>query len=651
MLLTFVCGDKIMLEKKIQIMRMIKLLTAVVCLLFAGVSVHAKKALRMASPDGNIVLRETPSDDGKVALAVDYHEKGGVTEVMQIPRVGMSMLSGRGEGLALRDITRQPVVRERYTMATGKRRECANTANEYLFRFTDTTGQDVLMRFRLFNDGIAFRYEFPSLSEDKVKDEHTTYHIAEGTRRWMQRFNLAYEDFYPLSDTGGGKNRHWGYPALVQAGDNVWALLSEAGIERSHSASSLKNDAAPTDYKVTPARNDKPITGRWHSPWRVMIIGSLQTLVASTLITDVSPSCTWEDTSWVRPGSVSWIYWAYNHGSRDFQLLRKYIDMAVTLKLPYVLIDAEWDEMGNGGTIDDVLRYAAERNVRPLLWYNSTTAWINGAGGPKYKLNKPEDRDREFAWLAANGVAGVKIDFFDGDTEETMAYCQDLLESAARHGLMVNLHGATIPRGWQRTYPNLLTVEAVYGAEWYNNLPVLTNRAAAHNATLPFTRNVIGSMDYTPCTFSDSQHPHITSHAHELALAVLFESGWQHWADKPDSYLAQPREVQDLMGQLPTVWDETRLLSGYPGDYAVMARRLGRTWYVAAINGGDAGRAVDIDWSFLKGGKCQATIFADSGDKTAPWSIRTHDLRAAQLPRQFTLQPRGGLVVIVDRGQ
>lgn len=154
-----------------------------------------------------------------------------------------------------------------------------------------------------------------------------------------------------------------------------------------------------------------------------------------------------------------------------------------------------------------------------------------------------------------------------------MAYCISLLEDAAKHNLLVNLHGATIPRGWQRTYPNFMSAEGVYGAEWYNNAPVLTKQAAAHNTTLPFTRNVIGSMDYTPCTFSDSQYPHITTHAHELALLVVFESALQHWADRPESYLAQPDAVRKFMSGLPTVWDDTRLVSGYPGESVVIARK------------------------------------------------------------------------------
>ena len=224
-----------------------------------------------------------------------------------------------------------------------------------------------------------------------------------------------------------------------------------------------------------------------------------------------------------------------------------------------------------------------------------------------------------------------------------MDYCQDLLESAARHHLLVNFHGAPIPRGWQRTWPNLLSTEGVYGAEWYNNVPHFTKKAASHNATLPFTRNVIGPMDYTPCAFSDSQHPHITSLAHELALTVLYESGLQHLADRPESFLAQPQDVQDFLGQLPTVWDETRFVCGYPGESAVLARRSGNTWYVAGINGTDDPKVLMTDLRFIGKKWKKAKLFAD--DASGQWQISA----ITKLPSQVNCQPRGGFLLTISK--
>jgi hypothetical protein len=537
-----------------------------------------------------------------------------------------------GGGKALK-WTFTKTVKDDYRMLTGKRLHCTNEANEY---------QSDGITLRIYNDGIALR------------GADVTYHIAEGTRRWIQQWTEAYEGFFPLTTTykvapipsfsgvsksAEGWNNRWGYPALIEAREKVFALITEANVERGQSASCLYNEGEL--YRVVPAERIAGNTSE-HSPWRVVIIGGLKDIVESTLVTDVSDTCRLQDISWIQPGVVSWIYWAYNHGSNDYNIIKKYVDMAVSLQLPYVLIDAEWDDMdkvasNEGKTIEDAVAYAKSKGVKPLIWYNSSVGWVDGAPGPKFRLNNPEDREREFAWCEKIGVAGVKIDFFSGDNQKNMDYCINLLECAARHHLLVNFHGAPIPRGWQRTYPNLLTTEGVYGAEWYNNVPTFTDKAASHNATLPFTRNVIGPMDYTPCTFSDSQHPHITTHAHELALTVLYESGLQHLADRPESYLSQPQEVQDFLSDLPNVWDETRYVAGYPGESAVLARRFGTTWYVAGINGTDKEMSVPMSLDFI--GRGDVTLFLDG----APWSIR----QELTVPKSVSLRPRGGFVMVV----
>ena len=550
-------------------------------------------------------------------------------------------------------------VKEDYRMLTGKRLVCNNEGNEYVA----TLGEGIKMVLRLYNDGIAFRYDYP---EAWTGSDPTVFRIPEGTRRWMEQWTDSYEGYFPLATTykvepvpsfsgisksEEGYNNRWGYPALLEPHDGLFVLISEANIERGQSASCLYNDKEL--YKVVPAEltsHPSPLTSK-HTPWRVAIIGSLGDVVESTLITDVSNPSQITDTSWIQPGVVSWVYWAYNHGSNDFSIIKKYVDMAAALHLPYILIDAEWDQMdqlasNEGKTIEDAIAYAKEKGVKPMIWYNSSVGWVDGAPTPKYRLNKPEDREKELAWCEKLGVAGVKIDFFSGDNQMNMDYCLDLLESAARHHLLINFHGATIPRGWQRTWPNLMSTEGVYGAEWYNNVPTFTAKAAAHNATLPFTRNVIGPMDYTPCAFSDSQHPHITTHAHELALTVLFESGLQHLADKPESYFAQPQEVQDFLGHLPSVWDETRYVSGYPGESAVIARRSGNTWYIAGINGTDGEKEIILPTGILSPltshlSPLNITVFLDAGERE--WQIQT----ITQLPATITCRPRGGFVYVI----
>ena len=527
-------------------------------------------------------------------------------------------------------------VKADYQMVSGKRLHCTNEANEY------RVGN---MTLRLYNDGLAYRFESPT-------KEQGAYVIPVGMKRWMMQWTDGAEGFYPLTTThkvqaqrsfsavskdAEGNCVRWSFPVLLEAQDGVFALLTEANIEKGQSASSLYNDGEL--FRVVQDEGEN----KGHTPWRIVMVGSLADVVESTLVTDVCEPCKLKDISWIKPGVVSWVYWAYNHGSDDYNIIKKYSDLAATLKLPYVLIDAEWDRMKDGKTVEDAVAYAKSKGVKPMIWYNSSVGWIDGAPTPKFRLNKPEDREKEFAWCEKIGVAGVKIDFFSGENQKNMDYCIDLMESAARHHLLVNFHGATVPRGWQRTYPNLLSTEGVYGAEWYNNVPTFTDKAASHNATLPFTRNVVGPMDYTPCAFSDSQHPHITSHAHELALTVLFESGLQHLADRPESFLAQPAEVQQFLGRLPAAWDETRLISGYPGEHAVIARRSGKTWYVAGINGTDQPLTLTSFAPFLTA-NAKVTLYTDApAGSDAKWNITREPL-----PASLRCQPRGGFVAVIE---
>ncbi len=510
----------------------------------------------------------------------------------------------------------------KYEMITGKKRNCSNSYSEskYLLLNGDT------LLVRLYDDGFAWKKNGSSKIE-LLDPQHT----------WLQEWTDCYENFFP-KDTVYAEGKRIGYPALFEYKDSIFGLLTESGI--------TTEEAGVSMYPIGNNRYDLKPDGPENGGWQTFIVGTLSDVVESTLVTDIAAPNKLDDTSWIEPGVASWVYWAYNHGSNDYNIIKKYVDMAEELKLPYVLIDAEWDQMKDGKTVEDAVAYAISKGVKPMIWYNSSVGWVNGAPTPKYRLNTPEDLEKEFAWCEKIGVKGVKIDFFSGDTNLNWKFMDELLQAGARHHLLVNFHGSPLPRGWQRTYPNFITTESVYGEEWYNNLPVLTNKAACHNATLPFTRNVIGSMDYTPCAFTDSQHPHITTNAHELALTALFESGIQHLADRPESFLAQPQEVKDYLTNLPTAWDNTILLGGYPGEYVVMARQKGEKWYIAAINGTDAPvDLTDLDYSRLgiKGSKLNIQLFEDAPeDSHSKWQISS----TATLPTTIHLQPRGGIVMV-----
>ncbi len=570
------------------------------------------------SPNGK-VKAETTRD----ALVVSYQSDAGWQQIYKAYFLGIG--GGSSEKVDIK-----------YDMLFGKQLHI----NKKAVKAVHSLQSGGLLMLMITDDGVAFK----KVSREKVSyngEEETTIDFSAATNYWIMKWSDGAEGFFPKNQEVKLDDR-WSIPALFEFPHNVFALIHEADVQRDQAASSLYSTSSKGVYRIVTDKNEQFAKS---STWKTVMVGSLADVVESTLVTDVSTPCKLQDTSWIQPGVAAWVYWAYNHGSNDYDIIKKYTDMAVALKLPYVLIDAEWDEMKNGKTVEDAVKYAVDNGIKPMIWYNSSVGWVNGAPGPKYRLNKPEDREKEFAWCEKIGVTGVKIDFFSGENNMNMAYCIDLLESAAKHHLQVNFHGATVPRGWQRTYPNLVSTEGVYGAEWYNNVPTFTKRAAAHNAILPFTRNVVGSMDYTPCAFTDSQHPHITTHAHELALTALYESGVQHLADRPESFLAQPKAVKEYLSNLPTAWDETCLLAGYPAEYVVMARRSGDIWYIACINGTDEAKDITFSTSRLKHLGKKITLFADSGKEKSPWAIS----KLTKMPATISCQPRGGFLMVVNK--
>ncbi len=614
----------------------------------------SQAANNTVSPNGEISVKVYVSDSpgnelGQAFFDVNYQG----SSLLSKTRIGLCTRQQRfTDSLRLVSVSSPQPIRETYDIISGKRSHCANEGTERVYRLENKDKQVLQVTFQVYDDGVAFRYAIDATGADPeyITDEYTVYSIPEGTRRWMQSYAVDYEGFFPLATDGQSTDRKksqvWGYPALVEPQDSLFVLITEAGIRRGHSGSRLTNDANPDKYQIRTTDEKLAFSGSWTSPWRVLMVGSLADIVESTLVTDVSEPCTLTDTSWIVPGPAAWIYWAHNHGSRDYQIVKEYIDLAARMGWPYNLIDWEWDVMGNGGTMQDAMKYAQEKGVKTFLWYNSGTSWNGpGAPGPLDRLNTKEKRDKEFAWLREMGISGIKVDFFAADGADIMNYYMDILEDAARYQVMINFHGATIPRGWQRTYPNMMTVEGVYGAEWYNNRPILTDRAAAHNATLPFTRNVVGPMDYTPGTFSDSQHPHITSHGHELALPVVFESALQHMPDRPATYDSLPAEVRQFLSTLPTAWDETKLLSGYPGVEVVIARRKGEVWYIGGLNGTDKSKVLNFTPASLSGIGQTMTLFKDGADNRS-FAIE-QNVPLADGKMSIECLPRGGFVAII----
>ena len=622
-----------------------------VILIITMISSCQTETLEIISPNRNLKAIIEPTEEstyGEVTFSIDYKGKRLLSQLKLGLETDAQKLVGN---LKLKSVSEIKRVIDDYRMITGKRSHCVNEASERIYSFENEAGQLLNVTFRVYNDGVAFKYGINALaSEEHVINEYTTYIIPKGTKRWIQQYDPGYEKFFPLSTDGKLVDHSevdlWGYPALIEPQDSVFTLITEANIRRGHCGSFLYNGDNRNNYQVRLADKQSVCDASWEAPWRLLIVGDLSDVVESTLVTDVSDPSKVENMEWINPGMVSWIYWAHNHGSKDYQIVKEYIDLAVRMKWPYNLIDWEWDEMENGGNLQDAVKYTLEQGIKPLLWYNSSTAWIGP--GPLYRLNKKEDREKEYQWLSDMGVAGIKIDFFTGDSVTTMNYYIDLLEDAVKYKLMLNFHGASIPRGWQRTYPHMMSVEGVYGAEWYNNNQILTNRAAEHNATLPFTRNVVGSMDYTPGTFSDSQFPHITSYSHELALPVIFESALQHMPDRPSTYDNLPEAVKHLLSELPTAWDDTKLLAGYPGVEVVMARRKGDIWYIAGINGTNKPRTLHVPLETIFASDKQISLFKDGTDGRSFAIEENISLSDKGTNLEIKCLPHGGFVAVIQ---
>ncbi len=599
-------------------------LNCLLILLIMSVSSAYSQKVSVESPNKkiNVALYGDQNDDtGSWYLRVNYAENGKNSEV--IPRIDLGLLrSDQDFSKALKFLKTGKIttVNEDYISLHGKRSHCTNSANEVVISFENSGKARLNLILRAYDDGVAFRYVFP---EEKgtfvVNDELTAYSIPDGTKRWLEKFDLSNEGLYSnMSDSSVQQN--WCYPALFEANYNsCWYLIHEADLDRNYCATKLSNTNTASSYKVTlPDKGEgegdasPTITLPWKSPWRIIIMGSLSDVVESTLTDDVSTPSVLKNTDWIKPGIASWNYWSNNHGTKDYKVVCEFADLAAAMDWPYTLLDWEWDQMDNGGNLEDALKYIHSKGIKPLMWYNSGMfKWVKST--PVDRMKTHENRMQEFSKLKELGVYGVKIDFFLSEKQDMIKYYLDILDDAAQFNIMVYFHGCLVPRGWQRTYPHLMTFESVRGAEWYNNGPDLTTTAPEHNNTLPYTRNVIGSMDYTPVTFTNSQYPHITSYGHELALSVVFESGIQHMADRPEGYYELPDAARSFLKKVPNVWDDTKLLDGYPGKFTVIARRKGTDWYIGGINsGGRRDRMQNLKFDFLPDGKSyKLTLIAD----------------------------------------
>lgn len=530
-----------------------------------------------------------------------------------------------------------------YTMLTGKRLD-----NKATWRSLDITVRDpqtsllLTVQLRAYNDGVAFRYRLPeeSLFYYQVIEESTVFNVGEQADFWGQPYDFStifhpsYETAYLKVKSGTATPKDlgvgWGFPSLIQRNE-VWALLHETNLDADFHGSHLQPVAAKGVYKIAPPTQDSAAgfgsniaasTLPWDMPWRMFVVSDqLSHIVESNLVFHLAEPSKVTDTSWIEPGIASWSWWSDHNSSKNPQTLKKFIDFAQTMGWRYSLIDANWNLISEN-IMEELVAYAKERNVGLFFWYNSGGRHNFIGEQPRNRMDDRQIRRAEFAKLQKLGVKGIKVDFFQSDKQDIIRQYIELLEDAAEFHLLANFHGSTIPRGWERTWPNLMTMEAVRGGEFYSfsGEQSYGGQAPWQNALHPFLRNVIGSMDYTPVAFAEQPVKRFTSNAHEAALAVVFESGVQHIADSADSMLSLPEGYLDYFKKLPAVWHETRLLAGHPGEMAVLARRHGTTWYIAGINGEEKEKSLTLDLSVLPGVGTQGLFITD--DASEPYHAK-----------------------------
>ena len=548
--------------------------------------------------------------------------------------------------------------RETYELFTGPQPHVDHRVYFRRLIFHNANGAPLAIDLAASSEGVAFRYAFTETNKAVhiLESEQTSFVLPLNARGWLQPYHAAgpytpaYEEFYfhvtpgdPPPDSRQ-KAVGWAFPALFKIPDaESWVLLTESGTDESFCACHLGPDSSGGIYKIAFPLADEGTRGYtnkfgpeprytlpWTLPWRVIVLGkSAGDIALETLVTDLAPPSRIADTSWIKPGRASWAWWSYPDGPATTNLFDEFTDLAAKMGWEYTLFDAGWWTPG----LDGIANYARSKGVMPLAWSYAADYY------------DPASREHQLDYISSAGVRGIKVDFWCSDRQEAIAAQQALMAATARRKMVLNLHGCTIPRGWQRTWPNFLTCEAVLGAESYFYEPNYTTKAAELDAVLPFTRNAVGPMDYTPVACSPKKFERTTTAAHQLAAALIFTSGIVHYADSPEFFASLPPEVLQIFRDAPARWDETRCLAGEPGELAVFARRAGKSWYVVGINGTAECKLVSLDLSAFHKYRHRFAVTEDT-DARMHVDVSPLDLSSQW---QHVVPSRGGFILRLNK--
>ncbi|MBL3657196.1 glycoside hydrolase family 97 protein [Fulvivirga sediminis] len=543
--------------------------------------------------------------------------------------------------------------------------------NELTCMLSNRDERPLRLVFRVSNHDVAFRYEVPETKSPLalvVKEELTGFNFIENARSYLtpqskpmvgwERTKPSYEERYEIdkaittkSSTGMG----FTFPGLFKSGEE-WVLISETGVSALYCSSHLSDPDDEGNYQIAfpneEENNGFGSTGAAiglpaATPWRTITVGnSLKPIIETTVPYDVveplyEPSQKYE----YGKGTWSWIMWQDN--SMNYEDQKTYIDLASTLGYEFILIDALWDKNIGYHRMEELIQYASSKKVGVFLWYNSNGAWNDAPQSPRNKMNTAIARKKEMKWMQEHGVKGIKVDFFGGDKQETMRLYENILSDANDYGLMLVFHGTTLPRGWERMYPNFVGSEAILASE---NLMFSQgfNDIEALNATLyPFIRNTVASMEFGGVVLNkrynrtnDGGNHRRTTDAFQLAIAVLYQNPVQFFALTPNNLEDAPDFAIDFMKEVPTTWEETRFIDGYPGKYCVLARKSGGRWYIAGVNAQKKSIDLKLSLPMLSGKSVQ--LYGDSQDGQS-FSKNAKINKNGII--KITIQPNGGVVI------
>ena len=637
--------------------------------LFALSGPLAAQSVSVNGPDGKLQLTVScPSANGEVSYAVTYNGK----QMLESSPLGMETNVGdfyRGLQLKEHKVTALDTV---YEQSRIKASRIHYWANELLCSFVNGEGKNVQITFRVSNNDVAFRYTLPreqGKGSVTVNSERTGFRFPSQTTTFLcpqsdamigwKRTKPSYEEEYkadaPMNERSG-YGHGYTFPCLFKVGDDGWVLLSETGVDSRYCGSRL-SDWDNGVYRIAfpmPEENNGngTVSPAFSLPgstsWRTVTVGeTLKPIVETTVPWDVvEPRYT--TTHDYKPGRGTWSWILWQDGSINYDDQVRYVDLAAAMGYEYVLIDNWWDNNIGRDRMEQFIKYARSKGVEVFLWYSSSGYWNDIEQSPVNRMDNSIARKQEMRWLQSQGVKGIKVDFFGGDKQETLRLYEEILSDADDHGLMVIFHGCTLPRGWERMYPNYVGSEAVLASE---NLVFSQHFCdnEAFNATLhPFIRNAVGCMEFGGVFLNkrlnrsnDGGTIRRTTDIFQLATAVLFQNPIQNFALAPNNLTDAPQICLDFMKQVPTTWDETRFIDGYPGRYIVLARRHGNTWYIAAVNATAEPLKLKLDLPVLAGQ--EVSLYSD--DKKMQPQLKLQKIKTDG-SLQLTVQPQGGAVIV-----